>query len=139
MWKRQTPVDLSSRSSGSGARLIDRRKVGHNMRRSDGSRALVRLSPLGNVVGGMTITLLLGLIPLGTVRLLRLGEVWSSGIEGLGREHVHAHHRHLAGIGLELRAVGLQLMARKLLVEEHVPDAMLGGDVVVKLAVEEPR
>lgn len=96
----------------------------------------MRLGPLRNAVRGMTVALLLVLESLRAEGLLGLGEVGSSGIEGLGRKHGAGHHRHVAGVGGELRAIGLQLLAGELLVHEHVPDTVLGGDVVVELAVE---
>lgn len=68
--------------------------------------------------------------------LLTLGEVLCCGTEGLGRKHRSVCHGQLAGVVLELGAVGLHLLAGELLVEEHVSDAVLCGDVVVELAVE---
>ena len=66
-----------------------------------------------------------------------MSEVWSSGVKGLGRKHGSTHHVHLAGVRLELGAIRLHLLA-ELLIQEHVPDAMLCRDVVVELTVKQP-
>lgn len=94
---------------------------------------------LRDTVRRMTITLLLRLKCLRVETLLGLIEVWSCCVEGLRREHIPAHHGHLAGVGLEMRTIGLQLVTWELLVEEHVSDAVLRGNVVVQLAIEQPR
>ena len=99
----------------------------------------MRLWSLGDAVGAVAVVLLLVLETLGAVRLLVGGKVRCGGTEGLGRKHRTAHHGHLVGIGLELSTVCLHLVARELLVKEHVSDAVLCRDVVVQLAVEQPR
>ena len=70
--------------------------------------------------------------------LLVRGEILRCGTKRLGWEHGPVHHGELVGIGLELGAVRLHLLAGELLVEEHVPNTVLCRNVVVKLAVEQP-
>lgn len=128
-----------SGSLWSRTRLVDGCKVGHDMRCSDGCRALVLLWSLRDGVGDMAIALLLVLVLQGLrAKGLLLGKVLRSLVEGLRREHGRSSHGKLSRIELA-GSVGLHLVAGELLVEEHVPDAMLGGNVVVQLPVEQPR
>jgi hypothetical protein len=95
------------------------------------------LRTLRYVVRSVTVTWLrlLWLIAL-CAEWLRLCEPLGSRIERLRGQHRRIHERRLV-IRLHGSIVGLH--SRELLVEEHVPHSVLGRDVVVQLAVEEPR
>ena len=118
--------------------MVDRCKVGHHVRCGNRSGALVRLRPLRDVVWRMTIAVWLLLVALRTVGLLLWSKVLSRGTETLGREHRPAHHWYLSSVGLVLGRERLELVTRKLLVEEHVSHTMLRRNVVVQLTIEEP-
>lgn len=96
------------------------------------------LGPLGNIVRGVAITRLglLLLIALCVVWLRGLCEALGSRVECLRRQHGSIHEW---GLVVWLHGSGVRLHARKLLVQEHVSHTMLGRNVVVQLAVEEPR
>ena len=99
------------------------------------------LGSLGDAVRRVAVGMRLLLEAERTVGLRRRSEgLGGGGTEGLGRHHGRVHHGHLA-IGHELggRRRRRHLVTGELLVEEHVADALLGGDVVVQLAVEQPR
>jgi hypothetical protein len=59
-------------------------------------------------------------------------------VECLGRKHRRIHEWHLA-VWLQWRSIGLHRATGKLLLQEHVPNSVLGRDIIVELAIEEPR
>lgn len=104
------------------------RKVGHGLRVGDGSGALMQVRPLGDTVRSMSIA----------VRRLRVG----LRAEGLRCLDVGLCDR--VGLRRHQRLVWLHgkrrhLLAWELLLEEHIPNAMLGGNVGLQPAIEVPR